>query len=102
MDIDRIKNGNTVVSRLDENMLKEITSEGNGVYVRATNTSTGLSSIFNEINKMEKMEYEAKQYTDFEDRFQPFLALTLIILLIEFLISEKKSKWVEKVNLFDA
>jgi Ca-activated chloride channel family protein len=96
------KSGNTVVSRLDENKLKEITSEGNGVYVRATNTSTGLSSIFNEINKMEKKEYETKQYTDFEDRFQPFLALTLIILLIEFLISERKSKWVEKVNLFDA
>lgn len=96
------KNGNTVVSRLDEEKLKKIASEGNGVYVRATNTSTGLSSIFNEINKMEKTEYEAKQYTDFEDRFQPFLALALIFLIIEFLISERKSKWVEKVNLFNA
>jgi Ca-activated chloride channel family protein len=95
------KQGNTVVSRLDETKLQEIAAAGNGVYVRATNSSTGLSSIFNEINKMEKTEYEAKQYTDFEDRFQPFLLAALILLFIEFLMSDKKSKWVEKVKLFN-
>lgn len=95
------KDGNTVVSQLDENKLKEIASSGQGVYVRATNSSTGLSMIFDEINKMEKTEYEAKQYTDFEDRFQPFIGLALLMLLIEFLISDKRSKWVEKLNLFN-
>lgn len=93
--------GNTVVSRLDEAKLKEIAEAGNGIYVRATNNSTGLRSIFDQINIMEKKEYEAKQYTDFEDRFQPFIALALLILLIEFIMSGKKSKWIEKVNLFN-
>jgi Ca-activated chloride channel family protein len=95
------KSGTTVVSKLDENMLKEIASVGQGVYVRATNSSTGLRSIFDEINRMEKKEYEAKQYTDYEDRFQPFISLALLILLIEFILSETKSKWIEKLNLFN-
>lgn len=95
------RQGNTVVSRLDEAKLKEIAEAGNGVYVRATNSSTGLRSIFDQINALEKKEYESKQYTDFEDRFQPFIALALLILLIEFIVSGKKSKWIEKVNLFN-
>ncbi|MEQ9064700.1 MAG: VWA domain-containing protein [Vicingaceae bacterium] len=93
--------GNTVVSRLNEEMLQNIAQSGNGIYVRATNNSTGLQSIFNEINKLEKTEYEAKQYTDFEDRFQPFVGLVLLILFFEFLISTKKSKWIEKLTLFN-
>jgi len=95
------KSGTTVVSKLDENMLKEIASIGNGVYVRANNSSTGLRAIFDEINRMEKKEYEAKQYTDYEDRFQPFISLALLVLLIEFILSETKSKWIEKLNLFN-
>ena len=95
------KAGNTVVSKLDEETLKEIASTGNGVYVRASNSSTGLRSIFDEINRMEKKEYEAKQYTDYEDRFQPFISLALLVLLIEFILSETKSKWIEKLNLFN-
>lgn len=95
------KEGTTVVSKLDEEMLKKIAATGNGVYVRASNSSTGLRSIFDEINGMEKKEYEAKQYTDFEDRFQPFISLALLVLLIEFILSETKSKWIEKLNLFN-
>lgn len=95
------KNGNTVVSKLDENKLKEIAAAGHGVYVRASNSNTGLNIIFNEINKMEKTEYEAKQYTNFEDRFQLFILVAFLFLLVEFLISEKKSKWVEKLKLFN-
>lgn len=95
------KQGNTVVSRLNEEKLKEIAETANGIYVRATNSSTGLRSIFEHINSMEKKEYESKQYTDFEDRFQPFIALALLILLVEFILSGKKSKWIEKVKLFN-
>ena len=95
------KEGTTVISKLDESILKEIASEGQGVYVRATNSSTGLRTIFDEINRMEKKEYEAKQYTDYEDRFQPFISIALLVLLIEFILSETKSKWIEKLNLFN-
>lgn len=95
------KSGNTVVSKLDENKLQEIAASGHGVYIRASNSNTGLNVILDEINRMEKKEYEAKQYTNFEDRFQPFLSLALLLLLIEFIISEKRSKWIEKLNLFN-
>ena len=95
------KEGNTVVSRLNEEMLQGIAEAGNGVYVRATSGNPGLDIIYEEINNMEKKEYEAKQYTDFEDRFQPFLGLALLLLIFEFLISTKKSIWIEKLNLFN-
>ncbi len=48
------KEGNTIISKLNEQMLQEIASAGNGTYVRANNTQAGLSTLFSEINKMEK------------------------------------------------
>ena len=52
------KEGNTIISKLNEQMLQEIASAGNGTYVRANNTQAGLSILFSEINKMEKKEEE--------------------------------------------
>lgn len=95
------KNGNTVVSRLDEEGLKKVAAAGNGIYVRAGSTQAGLNIIQSELEKMEKTEYEARQYTDFEDRFQLFLLAALILLLLDFLLSERKSRWVEKLKLFN-
>ncbi len=93
--------GNTVVSQLNEDMLKEIASAGNGIYVRANNSGGALRKVHEEINKLEKTEFESKRFTDYEDRFQPFLALCILLLIVEFMINEKKSSWVENVNLFN-
>lgn len=87
------KNGNTVVTKLNEDALQAIASSGNGVYIRATQGEIGLLALRNRINKMEKKTFEAKMYTDYEDRFQIFIAITLFFLLIETFITERKSKW---------
>ncbi|MCB9334839.1 MAG: VWA domain-containing protein [Flavobacteriales bacterium] len=92
---------NTVVSKLDENMLKQIAAAGEGTYVRATNANAGLGIIMNEINKMEKKEFDSKSYRDYEDRFQPFLIIALLLLIVEFFISNRKSSKLDKINLFD-
>jgi Ca-activated chloride channel family protein len=91
---------NTVVSKLNENMLKEIATAGEGTYVRATNANAGLGIIMNEINQMEKTEFDSKSYSDYEDRFQPFLMLALLLFVIEFFISNRKSSKLDRINLF--
>jgi len=57
--------------------------------------------IFKEINKLEKTEYESKMFSDYEDRFQYFLAVSLLFMIIEFFIYEKKSMFMMKIKLFD-
>ena len=94
------KEGNTVVSKLNQPMLQDIAKAGNGLYIRASNARTGLSMLLEEIGKMEKQEYDSKTYTDYEDRFQPFIIIALVLFLIDFFITERKSKWFRKVNLF--
>jgi Ca-activated chloride channel family protein len=89
-----------VVTKLNESMLRDIASAGNGIYVRANNTQAGLNKVFDEINKLEKTEFESKMFSDYESRFQYFLAVSLILLIIELLIFERKSKWLSKIQLF--
>jgi Ca-activated chloride channel family protein len=93
-------NGNTVVTKLNESILQQIASKGNGIYVRANNTSAGLRTIFQKINKIEKKEYESRVFSDFESRFQYFIGISIILLIIELLIVERKSKWSGKIKLF--
>lgn len=96
----RDRDNNIVISRLDENMLREIARAGNGQYVRATNTQVGLRLIFEEIAQMEKTEFETRTFTDYEDRFQYLLAPALLLLLLEFLIFERRSRRFRGVNIF--
>jgi Ca-activated chloride channel family protein len=93
--------GNTVVSSLNEDMLKEISVAGNGSYVRATNSGAGIPQIIQELNGLEKKEFESKIFTDFEDRYQLFFGLAFLLVFIEVILSERKPKWIEKVNLFE-
>jgi len=91
------KEGNTVVSKLNEGAMEEIAAAGNGVYVRATQGEIGLLAIQERINKMDKKTFDAKIYTDYEDRFQIFIALALLLLLVESAITERKSVWWAKL-----
>lgn len=93
--------GNTVISKLDETMLKQIATAGNGTYVRATNANAGLGIIMNEVNKMEKKEFDSKVFKNYESRFQIFLFIALALFIIEFFISTRRSGKLDHVNLFE-
>lgn len=92
---------NTIVTKLNESLLQQIAAAGEGAYVRANNTRSGLETIFNEINKIAKSEIEAKVYTDYENRFQIFIGIAILLLLLELLLALRKSKWESKINLFE-
>lgn len=94
------RQGNTVITKLDETLLQQIASAGKGAYVRADNASIGLKKVFDEINTLEEKEIESKTFSDYEDRFQYFIGVALILIIIEVMISERKSRWVERIKLF--
>tara|TARA_B100000902_G_scaffold175658_1_gene169447 strand:+ start:69129 stop:70142 length:1014 start_codon:yes stop_codon:yes gene_type:complete len=87
------KEGNTVISKLNEQMLQEIASNGNGTYVRANNTQAGLSTLFLEINKMEKKEIGTMVFTDYKDRFQLFIFIALLLVFFDLILLNRKNKW---------
>lgn len=82
--------GNTVISKLDEGMLKDIASAGDGVYVRATSSSSGLNYIMQEVEAMEKTEFESKVIRNYKSRFQIFLLIAFVILVIRELLPDSK------------
>jgi len=92
--------GNTVVSRLNEKMLQDIAQAGGGMYVYASNTGAALKKVKDELSKLAENEYDAQLYSDYIDRFSYFLMAALVILLLEMVISNKKSRWEGKMNLF--
>lgn len=94
------RQGKTVVTKLNEDMLRQIAAAGNGAYARANNGSTGLRKIFNEISQIEKKEIETKQFTDYEHRYQIYIFAAFLILLLELLMDNKRSKWIRGFNLF--
>jgi Ca-activated chloride channel family protein len=93
--------GNTVITKLNETMLQQLAAAGKGVYIRGNNLSSGMKTLLEEINKMEKKEFDSKMFTDYEDRFQYLLAAALLFLLAELLLPERKSRWFGNMNLFE-
>jgi Ca-activated chloride channel family protein len=81
-------------------LLKLIASKANGVFVQASQADIGLGPILDKISDLDKSQLENKMYTDYEDQFQWFLGLTLILSTVEFFISRRVSDWFKKINLF--
>ena len=95
------KNGNTIVTRLDEDMLRRIAEAGDGLYVRASNSNVGLEKIYDDIAKMDKSEIETKVFTDYEDQYQWFVGAAILLLLIGIFMSSGKRRWESKWNIFE-
>ncbi len=93
--------GKTVISKLDETMGKEIAAAGQGTYVRATNANSGLNIVMDQINKVQRKTIDSKSFKDYEDRFQFFLAITFVVLIVEFFISNRKSLRLSGLKLFE-
>tara|TARA_R110002051_G_scaffold160201_1_gene231755 strand:- start:156956 stop:157993 length:1038 start_codon:yes stop_codon:yes gene_type:complete len=95
------KNGDTVITRLNETTLREIAEEANGIYINGSNTAVVVEAIKDVLNSMDKKEFESKQIADFKDQFQWFLGLGIILLFIDIFFLERKTAWLKKLNLFN-
>lgn len=92
--------GNVVISRLDEETLRQIAKAGEGLYVRANNADVGLSQLLDEVNQMEKTLLEERIYSDYAEKYQYFLLLGLLFIFVEFMILGRRNRHFMKINLF--
>ena len=86
------KDGNIVVTRLDESVLKDMAAAGNGVYVRAGNSEFGLNPVIDEIRKMEDEKYSSLVFEEWDEQFMYFLGIALFFFVIEMLIGDRKAR----------
>ncbi|WP_179415023.1 vWA domain-containing protein [Mucilaginibacter sp. E4BP6] len=93
--------GHTVISKLNEDMCKQVAVAGNGVYIRATDANSGLGIVMDQVHKMKQKTYDSKSFKDFEDRFQFFIAIALFLFIAEFFISNRKSLRLSNLKLFE-
>lgn len=98
-DFHRDKNGNVVITKLNEGMLQQIAAAGQGTYIRANNIRSGLNSLFDEIDQLEKAKMKAKVYADYDEQFQFAAWIALFLLILEFLIMERKNKHLANIKL---
>ncbi len=86
------KDGNIVVTRLDETVLQEVAQAGNGVYVRAGNSEFGLNPIIDDIKKMEDEKYSSIVFEEFDEQFMYFMGIALFFFVLEMLIGDRRSR----------
>ena len=91
-DLMKDKDGNIVVSRLDEETLKKIASVGNGAYVHAGGEEFGLNPILDEIRKLEDERFNNVVFEEYDEQYMYFFAAALLFFVLEMLIGERRAK----------
>ncbi|MBO5795128.1 MAG: VWA domain-containing protein [Bacteroides sp.] len=99
-DYRRDREGNVVVTKLNEQMCQEIAQVGQGIYVRVDNSNAAQNAITKEINKLAKADVETQVYTEFNEQFQAIAWIILLLLLVEMLILERKNPLFKNIHLF--
>jgi Ca-activated chloride channel family protein len=87
-----------VITKMNPSFLKKIASVSNGSFVDGNNTKTTINHIKNELNKIEKGESETELFEDYDDQFQWFIGLALILLTLDIFMRKGKTNWLRKIN----
>ena len=95
------RQGNVVTSKLNTKMLSQIAMAGGGKYYHATSTNVGLNKLFNDLDKLNKVEIEAKIYSEYEEQFPALIWLALGLIILDFIILERKNKWLKNIKIFN-
>jgi Ca-activated chloride channel family protein len=93
--------GETVITKLNEETLKAIAEEANGAYINGNNTADVIKEVKDILNTMDKTEFEAKEFADFKDQFQWFLGFGVFFLFLDIFFLERKTGWLKRLNLFN-
>ena len=92
--------GEMVVSKLGEPLLEKIAQATDGAYIRSTNQSIGLDEIVRTINNMEKGDLAALRFEEFNEQFQYLIGAALVLLLLEFLLLDRRNPLLAHLNIF--
>jgi Ca-activated chloride channel family protein len=95
------RKGETVITKRVPEVLQGIADASDGKYIDGNITDNPVNEIAEIIGNAEKNEFETKQFSDYKDQFQWFLAIGLLFLIVDVLLFDKKTKWLRKVDLFN-
>jgi Ca-activated chloride channel family protein len=92
----RDRDGQVVVSKLNEKLLVEVARAGNGAYI----SGDRINSLIDELDELERTELKSRVFSEFAERFQYFAGFALLILLLEFFVRSRKNPLIQRMNLF--
>ncbi len=95
------KDGNVVVSKLNEAMCNDIASAGQGLYVRADNTNAALRAVSKELDQLAKTELTTTTFSNYNEQFQSFAIIALVLLLMDIFVLERINKRFSRLKIFD-
>ncbi len=101
MSFRKDRNGNVVVTKLNEEMCREIAAAGAGIYVRADNVNVATKALSEQIDKMQKGDLETKSYAEYDEKFYIFAWIALFLVLVEYFVFNRQNKRLNKINWFD-
>lgn len=94
------RSGQVVVSRLNEEMCKEIAQAGKGAYVRCDNTNTAMRALQQELDRIATTDLETTVYADYNEQYQSFLLIALLLLVIDCFILMRQNHRLNRMDLF--
>ena len=101
MSFRKDKDGNVVVSKLNEDMCRSIAAAGQGAYVRADNQNSAYRVISKELDNLAKSKIETRVFSDYNEQFQSFALLALILLFVDSFVFDRRNKRLSKLRIFD-
>ena len=92
--------GNTVMSALNEEMCKQVAAAGGGAYIHVENNSAAQKQLDNELDKLSKKETSTTVYSDYDEQFQAFGILALLLLILEICVFDRRNPLLKNLSLF--
>ena len=99
-DFKRDNDGSIVLSKLNETILQQIAATAHGKYFRMGNGTEELNMLLSELEGLEKREMSEQEITDYKSYYFVFVIIGMVLLTLEFLLAERKSRWIRNLNLF--
>jgi Ca-activated chloride channel family protein len=94
-------NGQVVITKRNSEILQKLAKVPNGIYLDGNDTEIVLDNIKTKLNEIDKTEFETNKFVDYRQRFQFFLSLSLFFIIADVFLFETKTKWIQKLNLFN-
>jgi Ca-activated chloride channel family protein len=94
------RSGQVVVSKLNEDMCRQISQSGGGIYVRCDNTNTAMRALQQELDRIATADLETTVYADYNEQYQSFVLMAMLLLVIEFFILSRKNHRLTRMDLF--
>ena len=92
--------GNTVMTKLNEEMCRQVAEAGGGAYIHVENNSNAQQQLDNELAKLSKKEMQGTIYSDYDEQFQAFGIIAILLLIIEICIFDRKNPLARRMNIF--